>query len=41
MKKIMLTGFRPTGRLHLGHLHGNIKNMIKNQNDYDKIYFDE
>lgn len=35
----MLTGFRPTGRLHLGHLHGNIKNMIKNQNDYDNFFF--
>ncbi len=39
MKKIMLTGFRPTGRLHLGHLHGNITNMIKNQNDYDNFFF--
>lgn len=39
MKKIMLTGFRPTGRLHLGHLHGNIKNMVKNQNDYDNFFF--
>ena len=39
MKKIMLTGFRPTGRLHLGHLHGNIKNMIKNQKDYDNFFF--
>jgi tryptophanyl-tRNA synthetase len=39
MKKIMLTGFRPTGRLHLGHLHGNIKNMIKNQNHYDNFFF--
>jgi tryptophanyl-tRNA synthetase len=39
VKKIMLTGFRPTGRLHLGHLHGNIKNMIKNQNDYDNFFF--
>jgi tryptophanyl-tRNA synthetase len=39
MKKIMLTGFRPTGRLHLGHLHGNIKNMIKNQTDFDNFFF--
>jgi len=39
MKKIMLTGFRPTGRLHLGHLHGNIKNMIKNQDNYDNFFF--
>ena len=39
MKKVMLTGFRPTGKLHLGHLHGNIKNMIKNQKDYDNFFF--
>jgi tryptophanyl-tRNA synthetase len=38
-KKIMLTGFRPTGKLHLGHLHGNIVNMIKYQNDYDNYFF--
>jgi tryptophanyl-tRNA synthetase len=39
MKKIMLTGFRPTGKLHLGHLHGNIKNMIKYQADYENYFF--
>ncbi|MBN1298945.1 MAG: tryptophan--tRNA ligase [Actinobacteria bacterium] len=39
MKKIMLTGFRPTGKLHLGHLHGNIKNMIKYQDDYENYFF--
>jgi len=39
MKKKMLTGFRPTGRLHLGHLHGNIKNMIKYQNEYENFFF--
>jgi len=39
MKKIMLTGFRPTGRLHLGHLHGNIKNMIKHQHEYENFFF--
>ncbi|MDD3520075.1 MAG: tryptophan--tRNA ligase [Actinomycetota bacterium] len=38
-KKIMLTGFRPTGKLHLGHLHGNIVNMIKFQNNYDNYFF--
>jgi tryptophanyl-tRNA synthetase len=36
---IMLTGFRPTGPLHLGHLHGNIKNMIKHQGDYKNYFF--
>ena len=38
-KKIMLTGFRPTGKLHLGHLHGNIVNMIKFQEQYDNYFF--
>ena len=39
MQKKMLTGFRPTGKLHLGHLHGNIKNLIKNQKKYDNYFF--
>ena len=39
MKKIMLTGFRPTGKLHIGHLHGNIMNMIKYQSEYDNFFF--
>jgi tryptophanyl-tRNA synthetase len=39
MPKKMLTGFRPTGKLHLGHLHGNIKNMIENQKKYENFFF--
>ncbi|MFC2159717.1 tryptophan--tRNA ligase [Actinomycetota bacterium] len=39
MKKKMLTGFRPTGKLHLGHLHGNIMNMIGNQDKYENFFF--
>src|SRR4030042_5317239 len=39
MKKKMLTGFRPTGKLHLGHLHGNIGNMIKYQKEYENFFF--
>lgn len=39
MRQKMLTGFRPTGKLHLGHLHGNIKNMIENQNKYENFFF--
>jgi tryptophanyl-tRNA synthetase len=39
MKKKMLTGFRPTGKLHLGHLHGNIGNMIKYQKNYENFFF--
>ncbi|MCG9479634.1 MAG: tryptophan--tRNA ligase [Actinomycetia bacterium] len=40
MKKTkMLTGFRPTGKLHLGHLHGNIMNMIEHQHQYENFFF--
>ena len=40
MKKIILTGDRPTGRLHLGHYIGSLKNRVKLQNsgEYDKVY---
>ena len=40
MKKNVLTGDRPTGRLHLGHYVGSLKNRIElqNSNEYDKIY---
>ncbi len=38
-KKKMLTGFRPTGKLHLGHLHGNIKNMIEHQKEHENYFF--
>ena len=38
--KIMLTGDRPTGRLHVGHYVGSLKERVKLQNsgDYDEIY---
>ncbi len=35
MKKTILTGLRPTGNLHLGHLFGAGQNYVKLQNDYD------
>lgn len=40
MKNIILTGDRPTGRLHIGHYIGSIKNRVKLQNEenYDKMY---
>lgn len=40
MEKIILTGDRPTGRLHIGHYVGSIKRRIELQNkgDYDKFY---
>ena len=37
-KPILVTGDRPTGRLHLGHLVGSLYNRIKYQDDYD-CYF--
>ena len=39
-KKIILTGDRPTGRLHLGHFVGSLKNRVKIQDsgDYDEMY---
>ncbi len=35
MKKTILTGLRPTGNLHLGHLFGACQNYLKLQDDYD------
>ena len=39
-KKIILTGDRPTGKLHLGHLVGSLKNRVKLQNSgkFDEMY---
>ena len=40
MKKVILTGDRPTGRLHVGHYVGSLKERVKLQNSgvYDEIY---
>jgi tryptophanyl-tRNA synthetase len=35
-KKVILTGDRPTGALHLGHYVGSLANRIKMQNDFDQ-----
>lgn len=35
MKKTILTGLRPTGNLHLGHLFGAGQNYVKMQDDYE------
>ena len=39
-KKIILTGDRPTGNLHLGHYIGSLKNRVKLQNEgnYETMY---
>ena len=34
MKKVILTGDRPTGPLHLGHYVGSLQNRVQLQNDY-------
>lgn len=37
-KKVVLSGMRPTGPLHLGHLAGPLRNWIKMQNEYRCFY---
>lgn len=40
MGTIILTGDRPTGKLHLGHYVGSLKNRVimQNKGDFDKMY---
>ena len=40
MGKIILTGDRPTGKLHLGHYVGSLRRRVELQNlgDYDKMF---
>lgn len=40
MSKIILTGDRPTGRLHVGHYVGSLRQRVQLQNTgaYDKVY---
>jgi tryptophanyl-tRNA synthetase len=35
----VLSGMRPTGRLHLGHYHGVLANWIKLQHEYPCLFF--
>jgi len=35
----VLSGMRPTGKLHLGHLHGVLENWIELQDKYQCFYF--
>ena len=35
----VLSGMRPTGRLHLGHLHGVLKNWVQLQHEYRCFFF--
>ena len=40
MKNVILTGDRPTGKLHLGHYVGSLKRrvILQNSGDYDKVF---
>lgn len=38
-QKKVLSGMRPTGRLHLGHYHGVLKNWVRLQHEYDCLFF--
>ncbi len=35
----VLSGMRPTGRMHIGHYHGALKNWVKLQEEYECLYF--
>ena len=35
----VLSGMRPTGRMHIGHLHGALKNWLRLQEEYECLYF--
>jgi tryptophanyl-tRNA synthetase len=38
-RPVVVSGMRPTGRLHLGHLHGALSNWVKLQEENDCFYF--
>jgi tryptophanyl-tRNA synthetase len=38
-RPIVVSGMRPTGRLHLGHLHGALANWVRMQEENDCFYF--
>ncbi|HWJ54912.1 MAG TPA: tryptophan--tRNA ligase, partial [Vicinamibacterales bacterium] len=39
MKKRVVSGMRPTGKLHLGHLVGALRNWVELQDAFDCFYF--
>ncbi len=39
MSKRVVSGMRPTGKLHLGHLVGALQNWVKLQREFDCFYF--
>lgn len=39
MKQRVVSGMRPTGRLHIGHFHGVLENWIRIQEEFDCFFF--
>ena len=39
MSKRIVSGMRPTGKLHLGHFHGVLSNWLELQKDYECFFF--
>ena len=38
-RKRVLTGYRPTGPMHVGHWFGNVQNMLRLQEEHECFYF--
>jgi len=39
MKQRVVSGMRPTGKLHIGHYHGVLENWVKMQESFDCFFF--
>ncbi len=39
MKQRVVSGMRPTGKLHIGHYHGVLENWVRMQEDFDCFFF--
>jgi tryptophanyl-tRNA synthetase len=39
LKDRVVSGYRPSGRLHLGHYHGNLSNMVRLQETHECFFF--
>lgn len=39
MRKRIVSGMRPTGKMHLGHLHGALSNWMNLQEEYECFFF--
>ena len=35
----VLSGMRPTGRMHIGHYHGALRNWIRLQEEHECLFF--